>query len=80
MQIVKMFAALLVAACAAQTFATQARANTSMAFSKDVGQYDCRRGSGSHEHFRYLRATHARRYYPGEHTRAPHPRRKFSTD
>ena len=78
MPIVKMFAALLVAACAAQTLATQARAevSTEPVLSLNAEPQGC--GWKHPYHYRY----HYRAYRPSpiKHPHAPRPRRKFPTD
>ena len=76
MPIVKMFAALLVAACAAQTLATQARAEVSTRPVVSRDAQDC--GWKHPYHYRY----HYRSYRPSpfHRPRAPRPRRKFPTD
>jgi len=73
MQIVKMFAALLVAVCAAQTFASQARAEvpTKMEAGAETG-CGWKRPYSYRYHYHYS----VRRPSPFQRPRAPHPRRK----
>jgi hypothetical protein len=71
MQIVKIFAALLVAACAAQTFATQAKAEeaTKPALSRHLEAQGCR--STRTYQYRY----HYRAYRPSPFS---HPRHRIT--
>jgi hypothetical protein len=83
MQIVKIFSALLVAACAAQTFSTHAHAAApsslifqNVAVRSDSSTPACRSARTYH----YTYREHSRRYYPGAKARARRPRRKFPTN